>query len=68
MNTHNTLSTDLDREQSEKIDPEFTRYFWKNFWISISLGFLSSIGLLTAVVNAESIDRWMEMVLRMIFV
>lgn len=62
------LSTDLDRLQQEKFDPEFHRVFWRDFCISISLGFICSIGLLTAVVNAESIDRFFEKVLRMIFV
>lgn len=65
----NLFSTDIDRDFKDiPIDPDFHRQFWRGLFISIAIGFVASIGLLTAVVNAEEIDAWFEKVLRMIFI
>lgn len=60
MNTHNLHSTDIDRNQETKNDAAFTKSFYRGFIFAVAVGFIFSIGLLWAVVNAEEIDRFMS--------
>lgn len=62
------LSTDIDREQRERDNPEFTAFFWKNLFIAIGIGFFCVIGILVVAVNAEAIDKAIGEFLKMIFI
>lgn len=51
----NTKSTELDF--TEKDHPGFTAYFWKNFFIAISIAVSCGLGIIFTILNADAIDR-----------
>lgn len=60
-NTHNIHSTDLDREQKEKNDPEFTWYTQKSFIKTTIISLIICPGLIyIGLTFGEDIDTFLK--------
>lgn len=61
------MKTELDHDFEYADDETFTRTFWKDIAICVLLGFLTTIGILAVVVNAEKIDAFFTSLAKSIF-
>lgn len=60
-------STDIDRDQEEYIDPAHSRHLLGMVISGIGIGFLLTIGIAVALINADAIDRFFSEVVKSIF-
>lgn len=56
MNTHNLHSTDIDRNQGERILPEHTRHLTLMLVSAILIGLFCVLGIVLTLLNYEAID------------
>lgn len=67
MNAHNLHSTDIDRNQETKNDPEFTKSFYRGFIFAVAVAVICVIGIVYTLLNAELIDNIKPIVQVIIF-
>jgi FtsH-binding integral membrane protein len=61
MNAHNIHSTDIDREQKEKNDPDFTRYTQRSFIATTIVSLIICPGLIyIGLTFGEDIDAFLK--------
>lgn len=57
MNTHNLHSTDIDRNQDERILPEHTKHLTLMLVSAILIGFICVLGTVLTLLNYEAVDN-----------
>lgn len=69
LNQNNMKSkTELDAIFEMKDDPVFTRSFRRDFMICVAVSCIAVLGVITAIVHADKIDRFFSELVKAIFI